>query len=80
MIIGLAEAAELKREAAEKFSSEIHFHDGCGGQYFTVDKPTEELEAFIAEFLAEKNLKPVFDDSGEAFRGEKAEWQTETAQ
>ncbi|MGN0656443.1 MAG: hypothetical protein ACI4KR_06600 [Ruminiclostridium sp.] len=73
MIIGLAEAAELKRAAAEKFSSEIHFHDGCGGQYFTVDKPAEELKAFITEFLALKNMKPVFYNSDEAFRVEKAD-------
>ena len=71
MIIGLTEAAELKREAAEKFSVQIHFHDGCGGQYFTVEEPAEEVKEFIAEFLSFKKLKPVFSEDGSSFYVEK---------
>lgn len=67
MIIDFTTAAELKREAAERFSARIHFHDGCGGQYFTVEAPTEELKAFITEFLASKNMRPVFSENGEFF-------------
>ena len=71
MIISLTDAAELKREAAEKFSVQIHFHDGCGGQYYTVEEPTEELKKYIAEFLTSKKMKPVFSEDGSSFYVEK---------
>lgn len=71
MVISLTEAAELKRAAEERFSARIHFHDGCGGQYFTVEEPTEELKEYIAEFLAAQNMKPVFADGGRSFCIEK---------
>lgn len=67
MTVSFTLAAELKNVAAEKFNSAIHFHDGCGGQFFTVDEPSEELKNFITEFLAEKNMKPVFSDDGTSF-------------
>ena len=67
MILTLVEAAELKKKAAERFSVSIHFHDCCGGQYFTVDKLTEELKEFITAFFAEKNLRVSFSENGEHF-------------
>lgn len=54
MTVSFTLAAELKKAAAEKFNSAIHFHDGCGGQFFTVDEPSEELKNFITEFFAKK--------------------------
>lgn len=67
MTVSFTLAAELKKAAAEKFNSAIHFHDGCGGQFFTVDEPSEELKNFITEFFAGKNMKPVFSDDGTSF-------------
>lgn len=72
MIVSLSDAAELKKEIEEKFSVKIHFCDGCGGQYFTVDRPTEELKEFITAFFAAKNLKTVFADDGEHFTVRKS--------
>lgn len=71
MIISLTEAAKLKREAEEKFSARIHFHDGCGGQYFTVEEPTEELKKYIEDFFASKKIKPVFSENDSSFHVEK---------
>lgn len=67
MILTLTEVAELKKVLLEKFSVQIHFHDGCGGQYFTVDKCTEELKEFISAFFTAKNLNAVFSENGEQF-------------
>ena len=39
MILSFDDVRELKREVAEKFSAPVHFHDGCGGQYFTLEAP-----------------------------------------
>lgn len=52
MILTIFEVQNLKKEVLQKFSVQIHFHDGCGGQYFTVDQPTEELKKFVIEFFA----------------------------
>lgn len=54
MILSLYEVAELKKEIEEKFLIKIHFHDGCGGQYFTVDTPTVELKEFISSYFSKK--------------------------
>ena len=67
MTVSMSVAAELKKTAAEKFSAKIHFHDGCGGQYFTVDKASDELKGFIAESFAAKNMRAVFSEDGCSF-------------
>lgn len=67
MVLSLKDVAELKKQSEEGFSVKIHFHDACGGQYFTVDEPAEELKEFIITFLRSRNLKAVFSDNGEHF-------------
>lgn len=67
MILSLSDVADLKREITERFSAQIHFHDSCGGQCFTVDKPTEELKKFITDFFAARKLKVFFSENGEHF-------------
>lgn len=67
MILTLLEAAELKKEIADNFSVQLHFHDGCGGQYFSFDKTDVALARHITDFLAMKNLHAVFSDDGLQF-------------
>ena len=38
MAISITEASQLKKEILERFGTVLHFHDGCGGQYFTLEK------------------------------------------
>ena len=68
MILTIFEVENLKKEVLQKFSVQIHFHDGCGGQYFTVDQPTEDLKEFVIEFFATRELEVVFSETGEQFR------------
>lgn len=72
MILTLSEAAELKKETAEKCSVRLHFHDGCGGQYFSLDQPDEAAAQHIAEFLALRNRRALFSEDGLRFTVEKA--------
>ena len=67
MIFNLSDATALKNKIAERFSVHIHFHDCCGGQYFTVDQPTEDLKVFITEYFAERKLKVIFSEDGAQF-------------
>lgn len=67
MVFSLFDAANIKNEIAEKYALQIHFHDGCGGQYFSIDNPTEETKECITTFFAEKNLKVLFSENSEYF-------------
>lgn len=67
-IISLADAAELKRLAEEKFSVKLHFHDGCGGQYFSLEEAAEAgLKSWIAEYADGKGLTVEFEEDGKGF-------------
>lgn len=70
-ILSFNNVAELKHAVAEKFSTPIHFHDGCGGQYFTVENSSEELRNFIVEYFEKRNLFVVFSDDRSQFCIEK---------
>ena len=38
----------------------VHFHDGCGGQYFTLEKTDAATVGAVEGFLAEHGMKPIF--------------------
>lgn len=67
MIWSITEVVALKKEIREKFSVEIHFHDGCGGQYFTLEEPAKALKGALVSFFAAKGLKAVFTENGGSF-------------
>lgn len=67
MILTLSDAVKLKNEIKEKFSTEIHFHDGCGGQHFSIDNPTEELKEFITAYFSKQNTTVRFSENGDLF-------------
>lgn len=71
MYLSLFDAAEIKNEIAERFSVQIHFHDGCGGQYFSIDNPNEKTEEDIIAYFAERNLKADFTENREYFSVKK---------
>lgn len=67
MIISLSDAAAFKQEVAARFPVPIHFHDGCGGQYFSMDEPMQELKEWITDYFAERNLQVRFSADGKQF-------------
>lgn len=71
MILSISDAAQLKKEINEQLSVSIHFHDGCGGQYFTIDETSEAVVRQITEFLLEKDLNAVFSEDGLQFTVDK---------
>ena len=71
MTLSLAEAANFKKEIFEKFSAEIHFHDGCGGQYFTLAQPTAALKEYITAFFARQNIQVRFSEDDKLFSVEE---------
>lgn len=66
-ILTLSEVTELKAAVRSRFGTELHFHDCCGGQSFSVDKTDKEMRKFIADFFAAKKLNITFSDNGLQF-------------
>ena len=71
MILNLSEVTKLKKEVSDRFSAELHFHDGCGGQYFSLDEISDELRKCITAYFADKNMQAVFSEDGLSFTVKK---------
>ena len=72
MVISIADAAELKKQAFDKFSAKVHFHDGCSGQYFSLESSEPSLIDFIRNFFAQRNLSVEFSEDMLNFTIKKA--------
>lgn len=71
MILTLNDVAELKNILEKRFSARLHFHDCCGGQYFTVDGTNDELKSFLTDYFSERKLKVNFSENGDSFSVEE---------
>ncbi len=67
MILTLSEVTELKKAVSDRFSANLHFHDGCGGQYFSLDEGNGELQKYITAYFADINMQAVFSEDGLRF-------------
>lgn len=67
MILSYSEAEKIKKEIEGKFAAKLHFHDVCGGQFFSLDEKNEELKAFIINYFLKKGAEAVFSDDGLQF-------------
>jgi hypothetical protein len=71
MMITLDDAIALKQEIKNRFATDVHFHDGCGGQYFTLDEKNEAVVTYITDYYAKLSQKAVFSADGLQFTVEK---------
>ena len=63
-----SDVLKMKKTVDEKFHLNVHFHDGCGGQYFSLDeKPTEELKAFIISYFHNIGIEVAFSSDYQYF-------------
>ena len=67
MFITIGEVSKLKADVKELFSAEIHFHDACGGMFFSLDEKNPALQEYLTDYFSEKNLKIHFSDDGLQF-------------
>ena len=67
MIISTIEIARLKKELAEKFSAELHAHDSCGGQSFSLNKGGEDIKEYVTAFFEELGVKIKFTPDNTQF-------------
>ncbi len=66
-LLTLEEFTELKENLKRIFSAELHLHDCCGGQYFSLDETDEVLVKYITEYFNNRNLSAVFSKDGKQF-------------
>ena len=64
MILTLSEVNTIKKEVSDRFSVQIHFHDGCGGQCFSLDESNDELQKYITAYSTDMNMHAVFSEDG----------------
>lgn len=57
----------LKQAVQAECSAKLHFHDGCGGQYFTLEEPTDKVCAFVLAYLEREGISAVFSEDRTQF-------------
>lgn len=60
-IIDITKIIELKQVLNDKFDIQLHVHDTCGGQYFSVDNLEPSAKDFIENYFMERNYRVIFD-------------------
>ena len=65
--VDILKIIELKKTLDEKFGLYLHIHDGCGGQYFTVDNITPQGKDFIVEYFRNMKYSVVFNSDENEF-------------
>lgn len=63
MIINFDTVNILKTELMYNFNIYLHFHDACGGQYFSFDEvPGDEVLKYAENFFRKMNFKIQISD------------------
>lgn len=66
-LLTLDEVIELKELMKERFNTELHYHDTCGGQSFEVETMTPEMRAYLTGYFDALNLRAAFSDTDGIF-------------
>ena len=67
MNFSYSQVLEFKRILDEKFGVYLHFHDACGGQYFSFDEAEkDEVYQFLTSYFA--NIGGKNKNSGNKFK------------
>lgn len=67
MILSFDFVTRLKKALQDEFSVYLHFHDGCGGQYFTLEQTDQGIKEFIIGYLQKYGLTAVFAEDNLQF-------------
>lgn len=61
------DAVELKQVLRKEFDIYLHIHDRCGSSFFRLDEANGEVQAFIKDYFAKREIEADFDDDGLIF-------------
>lgn len=65
--LNLLDAIELKKFVKSQFDIDIHYHDGCAGQYFELEETNDMIREYLTNYFLEKNIGILFNDKQNAF-------------
>lgn len=72
MTFDYSDVLKMKKAVDEVFHLNVHFHDACGGQYFSLDeKPSDELRRFIVNYFEKLGIKVNYTNDFQIFTLEK---------
>lgn len=66
-IIDFSKVINLKEAVQNEFGEKVHFHDACGGQYFTLENTSPKLQKFITEQVQALGYTTEFSPDGLSF-------------
>jgi hypothetical protein len=67
LTLTFSDVSAFKNEVQNQFGVNVHFHDGCGGQYFSLDEFNEEINSYISQYFSNLNLQADFSSNGLQF-------------
>jgi|GEM_PF-1366994 len=67
MILKIDDIINLKKIILKEYNTKLHWHDTCGGQYFSFDSKINGIENFINKYLSQYNLHAKFSADGLSF-------------
>lgn len=73
MVVTYDAVLQMKQAVKEAGLPYVHFHDGCGGQYFSLDEANQALRAFLVQYYDAQGVEAVFSEDGLHFILEKRE-------
>ena len=69
--VSINDALKLKEEAFKSYGTVVHFHDSCGGQYFTCeDKLSADIKKFVTDYFKSIGMQAHFAENGIQFWAE----------
>ncbi|MGI6218206.1 MAG: RDAC family protein [Coriobacteriales bacterium] len=67
MVLDFHEYKKVKDRLLEEGYHEIHMHDVCGGQYFSIEDPDDPTCDAVVKYMAELGAKVNFSETREEF-------------
>ena len=72
MYFSYSEVLKIKKLLDEKFGVYLHFHDACGGQYFSFDStPDKSIIDYLSKYFSELGGRLNTSDNGLTFSVQK---------
>ena len=66
-VLSLTEAANLKRYIWEHFHVNLHIHDQCAGQFFSLDEKDDRVREFIVQNFNKRGIPVQVSKDGKYF-------------
>lgn len=66
-MLNFSEIIQLKQELAERYQTELHYHDVCPKPFFTMEQTSGDIQDYISGFLQKRHYAPCFSDDGLQF-------------